>query len=120
MAGPYGVSTFTANGESWNVTKSTCRASIPKREILPSQTEIGDYSEVPVAGKMTVTVRPKPDQDSSALQNATGLTCTLVERNGVTWYGSGLTQTGDGEYDTAEGTMELVFEGPTVTRATAS
>ena len=119
MAAVYGVSSFTANGEAWNVIKSSCRASNPKREIMASQTEVGDYSENPMQGKMTMTVRPKPQQDSSALANATGLSGVLVERSGVTWFGDGLIQTGEAEYDTAEGTMELVFEG-LVTRQVAS
>ena len=115
----YGVASFTADGEAWNVTKSSCRASNPKREIMASQTEIGDYSEVPMQGKMSITVRPRPDQDGSALANATGLSGVLVERSGVTWFGDNLIQTGEAEYDTAEGTMEVVFEG-LVTRQVAS
>jgi hypothetical protein len=120
MAGsPRGVGTWTMNSEPWNVIKSSCRASRPKREMLASQTEIGDYSEVPQTGKMTITVRPRPFQDSTQLANVVNGTGVLEERDGVTWYGADLVQTGEADYDTAEGTMELMFEG-TVTRETAA
>lgn len=119
-ANPYGVSTFTLDGEVWNVIKSSCKASKPKREVLASQTEVGDYSEVPQTGKMTLTLRPRPDQDSTGLANTINGTGVLVEKSGVTWYGSELLQTGESEYDTAEGTQDFVFEGPSVTREMAS
>ena len=120
VSAPVGVASFFANGEAWNVTKSSCRASVPKREILDSQTTVGDYSEKPQAGHISITVRPGPGQDVTFLQNLVSCTCTLTERSGVIWYGAGLTQTGEGEYDTAEGTVELKFEGSTVTRQFAS
>ena len=120
VSNPFGVASLIISGDAWNVTKSSCRASNPKREILASQTEIGDYSEMPSAGSITCTVRPRPDQDFQSLANATGVTAVLTERSGVTWYGSQLTQTGEAEYDTAEGTGEIKLEGPIVTRQAAS
>ena len=120
VSNPVGVASLIAGGDSWNVTKSSCRASVAKRELLESQTEIDDFSEKPMAGSITVTVRPAPWQDVTTLQDATNITVTLTERSGVVWYGAGLTQTGESEYDTAEGSIELKFEGRTVTRQAAS
>ena len=105
--------------ETWNCSKSSCRPSRPKREMLPSQTEITNYSEVPQTGQISVTVQPLAGQDSTALANIVDGTAVLTERNGVVWYGSNLVQTSEAEYDTAEGTQEFVFEG-TVTREMAS
>ena len=87
--------------------------------MLASQTEIDSYSEVPQTGRIAVTIRPRFDQDSTALANITDDTAVLTEKSGVVWYGAGLTQTAESEYDTAEGTQDFMFEG-TVTREMAS
>lgn len=116
---PVGVTSIFIAGETWNVSKSSCRASRPKREMLPSQTEIDSYSEVPQTGKIMVTIRPRFDQDSTALANVTSDTAVLTEKSGVVWYGAGLVQTAESDYDTAEGTQDFVFEG-TVTREMAA
>ncbi len=114
-----GVTSLFIAGDTWNVTKSSCRPSRPKREMLDSQTDIDSYSEKPQTGKMTVTIRPRPDQDSTALSNLVNDTAVLTERSGVIWYGAGLVQTAESEYDTGEGTQDFTFEG-TVTRSMAS
>ena len=116
---PVGVSGLTIAGDNWNVTKSSARASRPKREMLASQTDIDSYSEMPQTGQIKVTIRPRPDQDSTALANLVDDSCILTERSGVVWYGDGLVQTAESEFDTAEGTQDFVFEG-TVTRDVAA
>lgn len=115
-----GVETFTLNGEVWNLTKSSWRPSNPKREILKGQTAVEGYSETPMQGSIEVTVRAQPGQDTSALANTTNGTGVLKQRNGTTVYGSGLVQTAEGKTETAEGTVDLVFEGPTVTAQVAA
>lgn len=116
---PVGVSSFFVASDTWNVVKSSCRPSRPKREMLPSQTAIDSYSEQPQTGRINVTLRPRFDQDSTALANITAETAVLTETSGVTWYGADLVQTAESEYDTAEGTQDYVFEG-TVTREMAA
>ncbi len=95
------------------------RFSTACRQGGSSRTDIDSYSENPQTGRLTVTVRPRPDQDSTALANLTEASGVLTERSGVVWYGDGLVQTGESEFDTAEGTQDFVFEG-TVTREMAA
>lgn len=110
-----GLSQFTMNGETWSVTKSSWRASNPKRDMLTSQTSIDGYGEKPMTGHITVTIRAAPGQDVASLANTTDGTGVLEQRNGTTVYGSQLVQTGEAETDTAEGTTDMVFEGVVTT-----
>ena len=115
-----GAASLTVDGISYNITSSDFRVSAFKAETLKGQTAVEGYSEMPMEGSISCTVRLLPDQSSEALINARDATVVLVRRSGQTVYGAGMWQTEDGVTNTVDGTMPVKFEGPLVTEELAS
>ena len=115
-----GAASLTVDGEPYNITASDFRVSAYKAETLKGQTQVEGYSEMPMEGFISATVRLQPNQDSSRLVSARSVTVVLVRRSGQTVYGAGMWQTEDAGTNTMDGTMQVKFEGPLVTEETAS
>ena len=115
-----GAASLTVDGEPWNITASDFRCSVFKAETLKGQTMVEGYSEMPMEGYISATVRPQPGQSTASLIGARSATVVLVRRSGQTVYGSGLWQTEEGGTNTLEGTLQVKFEGGLVTEEVAS
>lgn len=120
MPGPIsGAASLTVDGEPFNCTQSDYRCSVMKAETQKGQTAVEGYSEMPMEGVISATVRLQPGQSSAALIGARNATVVLVRRSGQTIYGAGMWQTEDGHTATVEGTMNVKFEGPLMTEEVA-
>ena len=115
-----GAASLTVDGTPYNITASDFRTSQYKAETLKGQTAVEGYSEMPMEGFISATVRLLPSQASSDLVGARGVTVVLVRRSGQTVYGAGMWQTEDAGTNTVDGTMSVKFEGPLVTEETAA
>ena len=115
-----GAASLTVDGTPYNITASDFRTSAFKAETLKGQTQVEGYSEMPMEGFISATVRLQPNQSSNDLISARGATVVLVRRSGQTVYGAGMWQTEDGATNTVDGTMSVKFEGPLVTEEVAS
>ena len=115
-----GAASLTVDGVSFNITASDFRCSVFKAETLKGQTKVEGYSELPMEGFISATVRLLPNQSSADLIGARGATVVLVRRSGQTVYGADMWQTEDGGTNTLDGTMQVKFEGALVTEEVAS
>lgn len=115
-----GAASLTVDGNAYNITASDYRVSAFKAETLKGQTAVEGYSEMPMEGFISATVRLQPNQSSAALVTARNVTVVLVRRSGQTVYGANMWQTEDAGTNTADGTMSVKFEGSLVTEETAS
>ena len=115
-----GAASLTVDGNPYNITASDFRVSAYKAETLKGQTAVEGYSEMPMEGFISATVRLQPNQASADLINARGSTVVLVRRSGQTVYGAGMWQTEEAGTNTVDGTMQVKFEGPLVTETVAS
>lgn len=115
-----GAASLTVDGNSYNITASDFRVSAMKAETLKGQTKVEGYSEMPMEGFISATVRLQPNQPSQLLVSARNVTVVLVRASGQTIYGAGMWQTEDAGTNTVDGTMSVKFEGPLVTEETAS
>ena len=115
-----GAVTLTVDGVPYNCTASDYRCSVFKAETLKGQVAVEGYSEMPMEGFISATVRLQPGQSSTALIGARASTVVLVRNSGQTIYGSNMWQTEEGGTNTLEGTMEVKFEGALVTEEVAS
>ena len=114
-----GAASLTVDGVPFNITASDYRVSTFKAETLKGQTKVEGYSEMPMEGFISATVRLLPEQASAQLVGARGATVVLVRRSGQVIYGAQMWQTEDGSTNTADGTMSVKFEGPLVTEEVA-
>ena len=115
-----GGASLTVDGEPYNITASDYRVSASKAETMKGQTKVEGYSEMPMEGFISATVRLQPGQSSAKLVGARAGTVVLVRRSGQTVYGSNMWQTEEAGTSTVEGTMQVKFEGETVTEDVAA
>ena len=115
-----GAASLTVDGEPYNITESDFRCSVFKAETAKGQTAVEGYTEMPMEGYISATVRLQPGQSSAQIIGARSATVVLVRRSGQTVYGSGMWQTEDGVTNTKEGTLPVKFEGARVTEEVAS
>jgi hypothetical protein len=115
-----GAASLTVDGVAYNITASDFRCSLFKAETLKGQTQVEGYTETPMEGYISATVRPLPNQPTAALVGARGSTVVLVRRSGQTVYGAGMWQTEEGATNTLDGTLQVKFEGPLVTEEVAA
>lgn len=121
MAGPIaGAASLTVDGEPYNITESDYRCSVFKAETLKGQTAVEGFSEMPMEGYISATLRLQPGQSSADVIGKRSATVVLVRRSGQTIYGSGMWQTEEGATNTKEGTLPVKFEGALVTEEVAA
>ncbi len=115
-----GSASLSVDGTPYNITASDYRCSVMKAETAKGQTRVEGYTEKPMEGFISATVRLQPDQLSSDLTGARGATVILVRNSGQTIYGANMWQTEDGGTNTEDGTMQVKFEGALVTEEVAA
>lgn len=115
-----GSASLSVDGTPYNITASDYRPSVMKAETAKGQTAVEGYTEKPMEGFISATVRLQPGQSASDLISARGATVILVRNSGQTIYGSNMWQTEDGNTNTEDGTMPVKFEGALVTEEVAA
>ena len=115
-----GTASITANGQTYMlVGELSYNPSTVKRETLMGQDGVHGFKETPRQGRISGTFRDSGDltvADVNAMNNAT-VVAELA--NGKTIIGRNMWTVDDQEVKTAEGTYEVVWEGPSVTETIA-
>lgn len=116
----YGIANFTVSGTQYSVTGtfSVKPAYVGKEVIMPINTTVPCFSEVPRPATITGTVLKAKAIKLKDVLSASGITVTLVNgRNGKTFTLSDASQTGDGDYDPYTGNLPVTFVGSALDEA---
>lgn len=114
-----GLATLTINGTSYDVVADAeYFANKVKRETLAGQSGVQGYSEMPVSGYISATLRDAGTMTVSDFNAMTNVTCVLTLANGKTVYGDGMWCTECEGVKTQEATFAIKFEGYTVMETT--
>ncbi len=110
-----GVISASINGTIYDVAgDAKYSLSSVKRESLVGQSGVQGYSEMPVAGSISMTIRDSNATSSKFFELFTAATIVLNCANGKTVTGFDLWLTEAIEVNTMEGTFEVKFEGISV------
>ncbi len=115
-----GIATLAINGTSYDVVSDA--AYLPntvKRETLVGQSGVQGFSELPVAGTISATIRDNGSLTVGSFNQMRNVNVVLTLANGKTVYGDGLWCTENDEVKTQEGTFSVKFEGAFVQEITA-
>lgn len=105
-----GIIQVQINGELFAAAGDfTYNIGQPKRETLVGATEIDGFSETPQPAVLEGTFRDKPELDLQGLLNITDATITLNLRNGKTIVFREAFFVGDGNVNTGNAEIEVVF-----------
>ena len=111
-----GIVSLTIDGTSYMVAgDAKWQPSGVKRETLESQNAVVQgYSEKARAGSISLSLRDSADLSVASVQAIVDSTIVLELANGKTVVGRGMWNVEDQEVDTAEGKLDVKFEGPSV------
>lgn len=114
-----GIANMTIDGQVFAVAGTAkWSPSGVTRETLKGQDGIHGYKEMPTEGKMSATLRDSGGLSVAGLNAVTNSTIVFGLANGKTVIGRNMWWAGDpAEVDTQEGTLEVRFEGPSVTES---
>ena len=114
-----GVASITIDGIAYDVVGDlTWSPSTVKRETLAGQTRVEGFSEMPVAGYISATLRDGGGITVADFVGMTSSTVVVQQANGKTIYGAGMWCVDAIEVKTQDGTFSVKFEGDDVTEAT--
>ena len=115
-----GTASVVANGVNYMLVGDlSYDPSTVKRETKTGQDGVHGYSEMPKAGKIAGTFRDSGSLTVADFNAMTNATVVLTLANGKTVIGRNMWTIDAQEVKTAEGTVEVSWEGPTVTEVTA-
>jgi hypothetical protein len=110
-----GIATLSINGTSYDVVSDASYfVSTVKRDTLTGQSGVQGYSEMPVAGYISATIRDNGGMTVASFNQMTSVNCVLTLANGKQVYGDGMWNTEADEVKTQEGTFSIKFEGSPV------
>lgn len=113
-----GVASLTINGDSWDVASELeYSPSTVQRETLKGQSRVEGYSEMPMQGYISASLRDRADATVFSLNGLTNATIVAQLANGKTVYGTALWQTGEIGVRTQEASFSIRFEGDSVVEA---
>lgn len=113
-----GIVSLTIDGTSYLVAgDAKYQVSSRKRETLVGQDSVHGFSEMPRAGKISMTLRDRAGLSVTAVAAIVASTIVLELANGKTIVGSNMWNVEDQEVDTADGKVDIVFEGASVQEA---
>lgn len=115
-----GVTTGFIGGVSYDITETRYSPTRWVRETLKGQNGIHGYSENPQQARIVMTIRDAGGMTVSDFSNMVDEEVQLNLANGKTVGGSGMWCTEAIEVNTVEATMEVTFEGVSVTETTTS
>lgn len=115
-----GTASIVANGVNYMLVGDlSYDPSTTKRETKTGQDGVHGYSEMPKAGKISATLRDSGSLTVADFNAMTNATVVLSLANGKTVIGRNMWTIDAQEVKTAEGTVEVSWEGPVVTEVTA-
>ncbi|MBC8984032.1 phage tail tube protein [Pseudomonas lurida] len=115
-----GTASVVANGVNYMLVGDLAYdPSTVKRETKTGQDGVHGYSEMPKPGKITGTFRDSGSLTVADFNAMTNATVVLSLANGKTVIGRNMWTIDAQEVKTAEGTVEVSWEGPSVTEVTA-
>lgn len=113
-----GVAYLSVDGQSYMVAgEITYKVSSVKRETLSGPSGVQGYSEMPIPGSISVSLRDAGSLTVANFNAMTNVTVTAELANGKTIIGSGMWTVESQEVKTGEATFDVKFEGPTVEEA---
>ncbi|MCI1439816.1 MAG: phage tail tube protein [Acetobacter peroxydans] len=115
-----GVASGFINGVPYDITETRYSPSNVVRETLKGQNGIHGYSEMPQQGRIVMTIRDAGGMSVGDFSDMSDAEVQLSLANGKTVGGAGMWCTEAIEVNTVEATMEVTFEGPSVTETLAS
>jgi len=115
-----GTASVVANGVNYMLVGDlSYDPSTVKRETKSGQDGVHGFSEMPKPGKITGTFRDSGSLTVADFNAMTNATVVLSLANGKTVIGRNMWTIDAQEVKTAEGTVEVSWEGPIVTEVTA-
>ncbi|QHC36460.1 phage tail tube protein [Komagataeibacter xylinus] len=115
-----GVAEGFINGVSYDITETRYSPTKWVRETLKGQNGIHGYSEMPQQARIVLSIRDAGGMTVGDFSEMVDEEVQLVLANGKTVGGSGMWCTEAIEVNTVEATMEVTFEGVSVTETTTS
>ena len=113
-----GIASLTIDGVNYLVAGDLkYQVSGVKRETLTGQDSVHGFSEMPRAGKISMSLRDWADLTMADVQAMTNSTVIAELANGKTIVGRNMWNVEDQEVDTTEAKADIVFEGPSVVEA---
>lgn len=113
-----GVAYISVDGTSYMLAADAAyQVSKVTRETLVGQDKIHGYSEKPVPGHISATLRDAGGLSLAAFNAMTNVTVTLELANGKTVIGRNMWTVDAQEVKTAEATFEVKWEGMSVEEA---
>lgn len=115
-----GVAAGFINGVPYDITETRYSPSKVVRETLKGQNGIHGYSEMPQPGRIVLSIRDAGGMSVGDFSAMSDEEVQLSLANGKTVGGAGMWCTEAVEVNTVEATMEVTFEGPSVTETLVS
>ncbi|HBD37510.1 phage tail tube protein [Cupriavidus sp. UBA2534] len=113
-----GIAFITVDGQNYMLQADlTYRVSKVERESLVGQDTVHGYSEKPSTGMISATLRDAKNLSVAAINAMTNSTVVLQLANGKTIIGRQMWTVDVQEVKTAEATLDVKWEGPSVTEA---
>ncbi|NNM70171.1 MAG: phage tail protein [Gallionella sp.] len=110
-----GIAYISVDGVSYMLSAdATYKVSRVERESLTGQDRVHGYSEKPIPGMISATLRDAGGLSVAAFNAMTNNTVTLELANGKTVVGRNMWTVESQEVKTAEATFEVKWEGPSV------
>lgn len=114
-----GVVGFTIDGDAWDAVGDVdYQPDGFTVETLKGQTRVEGYSEMPMQGSISATLRDRGDVAVRGLAEKRSASIIVQAANGKTVYGYGMWRVGEPpSVKTSDGTFTIKFEGDSVTEA---
>lgn len=110
-----GIASLSINGVAYDVVSDlSYMPNKVKRETLIGQSGVQGYSEMPMAGYISATIRDAGSLAAASLNDLTNATLVLVLANGKVVSGDNMWCTDFAEVKTQDATFSVKFEGSTV------
>lgn len=113
-----GIAFISVDGQNYMLQADlTYRVSTVERESLIGQDTVHGYSEKPSTGMISATLRDAKNLSVASINSMTNSTVVLQLANGKTIIGRNMWTVDVQEVKTAEATLDVKWEGPSVTEA---
>lgn len=110
-----GLASLSIDGVAYDVVSDASYfAAKVKRDTLIGQSGVQGYSEMPVAGYISATIRDNGSLSAASINDLTNSTVVLALANGKLVYGDGMWCTDLEAVKSQDATFSIKFEGSTV------
>ena len=110
-----GIASLSINGVAYDVVSDlSYMPNTVKRETLIGQSGVQGYSETPIAGYISATIRDAGSLSVAFLNGLTTANLVLTLANGKVVTGDNMYCTDFGEVKTQDATFSVKFEGSTI------